>query len=324
MWSPAWLRVSLTTTIGEKRTFDASATPKVGDRKVEVRALTPIDIAEISRSLADVVERAKADDPRELRRRIAELERQLKAQKPTTEVKIVEKPILTQRQVDDLVMVASKLDLLGAKVSNASVDVRRVLNAFNDSQRAVPSLQALARVAPSVRAVPTIQGQSVPVAARNGAAMPGGHRRILLALARYGACDKSKLAILARYASNGGGFNNNLSALRTAGRIEGTDLLTITPGGREALGGFDPLPEDADQLFDDWLRHPELGRAHREVMRVLRESDRALSKEDIAAKCDPPYEPGGGGFNNALSRLRTLGIIEGRSEIELTEQLRGA
>jgi DNA helicase HerA-like ATPase len=53
------------------------------------------------------------------------------------------------------------------------------------------------------------------------------------------------------------------------------------------------------------------------------EDDRAMSKEDVAANCDPPYEAGGGGFNNALSRLRTLGIIEGRSEINLTEQLRG-
>ncbi len=57
-------------------------------------------------------------------------------------------------------------------------------------------------------------------------------------------------------------------------------------------------------------------------MRVLR-GRHALTKEDVAARCDPPYEPGGGGFNNALSRLRTLGIIEGKSEITLTEQLRG-
>jgi DNA helicase HerA-like ATPase len=62
VWSPSWLRVSLTTKIGEKLTFDASATPKVGARKVEVKSLTPIDIAEITKSLADVVERAKADD----------------------------------------------------------------------------------------------------------------------------------------------------------------------------------------------------------------------------------------------------------------------
>ena len=48
-----------------------------------------------------------------------------------------------------------------------------------------------------------------------------------------------------------------------------------------------------------------------------------MAKEEIAAHCDPPYEPGGGGFNNALSRLRTLGVVEGKNEIELTEQLRG-
>jgi hypothetical protein len=34
------------------------------------------------------------------------------------------------------------------------------------------------------------------------------------------------------------------------------------------------------------------------------------------------YEPDGGGFNNALSRLRTLGLIEGRRELELAQDLR--
>jgi hypothetical protein len=331
VWSPAWLRVSLTTTIGEKRTFDASATPKVGARKVEVRALTPIDIVEISKSLADVVERARVEDPRELRRRIAELEKQLKAQ-PAALPQIIEKPVLTNKQVEDLAMVASKLDLLGAQLSNVALDTGRVLKAFDASQRQVsaPGLQWSKKNSADLRPPPAsprpTRGSTqhaIKSARGAGDSLPGGQRRILLALARYGSCSKSKLAILARYASNGGGFNNNLSALRTAMRVVGTDPIEITGDGLAALGGFDPLPEDPDQLFDDWLRHPELGRAHREIMRVLRESDRAMSKEDVAAKCDPPYEAGGGGFNNALSRLRTLGIVEGRSEIMLTEQLRG-
>ena len=40
---------------------------------------------------------------------------------------------------------------------------------------------------------------------------------------------------------------------------------------------------------------------------------KALSKEQIAAEAG--YEAKGGGFLNALGRLRTLGLIEGRSEI---------
>jgi hypothetical protein len=50
--------------------------------------------------------------------------------------------------------------------------------------------------------------------------------------------------------------------------------------------------------------------------------DRVAFALRIAVRCNPPYEPNGGGFNNALSRLRTLGIIEGRGDIQLAEQLR--
>ena len=91
-----------------------------------------------------------------------------------------------------------------------------------------------------------------------------------------------------------------------------------------SLGSFDPLPDNAEALFGEWSQHPELGRAHREIMRVLKEEQAhgPLTKEVIAENCNPPYEPGGGGFNNALSKLRTLGIIEGKTDIQLAEQLR--
>ena len=172
--------------------------------------------------------------------------------------------------------------------------------------------------------IDTLRTNRKPITNGTGEPMPKGHRRILEALARYGDCSKAKLAILARYALNGGGFNNYLSALRSAGHMtgEGDGPYEITTVGLHALGAFDPRSDDPVTLFEEWLRHPELGKAHREIMRVLRQTKRAMAKEDVAATCVPPYEPYGGGFNNAVSRLRTLGIIEGKTEIRLTEQLR--
>jgi hypothetical protein len=46
----------------------------------------------------------------------------------------------------------------------------------------------------------------------------------------------------------------------------------------------------------------------------------ALSKERLAEQAG--YEASGGGFNNALSRLRTLELIEGRGDLRLAEELR--
>ena len=44
-----------------------------------------------------------------------------------------------------------------------------------------------------------------------------------------------------------------------------------------------------------------------------------LSKEDVAAKVG--YEAHGGGFNNALGRLRTLELVQGQGEIRASDDL---
>ena len=346
VWSPGWLRVSMTTTIDEKRTFDASATPKVGARRVEVKALTPIDIVEITKSLADVVERAKAEDPRELRRRIAELERQVKIQWLQPVLAPAE-PRLTkeqERMLEELRGILAGLKGCLPKLDEQLDAVLQLHKRFNAdavgmaarveqlvgklSRVNVADVVAIAGVGKLLEPA-RMNGSSTrkPLAAHHpvvigpGEPMPSGHRRILLALARYGASSKGKLAILTRYAANGGGFNNYLSALRTAGLVTDGDPTGITETGLLMLGSFDPLPEDTETLFNDWMRHPELGKAHRAILMTLKDCGR-MSKEEIAVRCNPPYEPNGGGFNNALSRLRTLGIIEGKGDIQLAEQLR--
>ena len=43
----------------------------------------------------------------------------------------------------------------------------------------------------------------------------------------------------------------------------------------------------------------------------------SLTKQEVGERAG--YEPSGGGFNNALSRLRTLELIEGRGELRASE-----
>jgi hypothetical protein len=56
-------------------TVDSSATPKGGVVRREPNMLAAADLERLRTRLASVVERAHAEDPRELRRRIAALER---------------------------------------------------------------------------------------------------------------------------------------------------------------------------------------------------------------------------------------------------------
>ncbi len=75
--SPTFLGVSKTVRILPRVTADLSSTPKVGGSTAAKRSLTPIDVAQLTASMAATIERAKADDPRELRKRIKDLERQV-------------------------------------------------------------------------------------------------------------------------------------------------------------------------------------------------------------------------------------------------------
>ena len=60
----------------QRWTFDSGATPQVG-RARPVATLADIDLGALEVRMAAVVEKAAADDPRRLKKRIAELERQL-------------------------------------------------------------------------------------------------------------------------------------------------------------------------------------------------------------------------------------------------------
>jgi hypothetical protein len=64
-------------------TYDSASTPKVGEQRVEPKELAPVDLERLRTKLAATIEKAKADDPRELKRQIADLQRQLSSKKVT-------------------------------------------------------------------------------------------------------------------------------------------------------------------------------------------------------------------------------------------------
>jgi hypothetical protein len=158
--------------------------------------------------------------------------------------------------------------------------------------------------------------RAAPARANPGSAPEGGldkaQRAILAVLAQFPEGRASgKLTLLSGYRWSGG-FRNALSALRTAGLIEGanTATMTITDAGRAALGdGYDPLPTGRD-LVDYWLAHRSLGACERAVLRVLLDHPRGLAADDLTKAAGYEWS---GGFRNALSSLRTAGLLVGRN-----------
>lgn len=82
--------------VRRRETFDSSATPTSGRRRVEPRALAAVDLEALEERMAATIERAAAEDPKALRRRIIELERQLREaeeRRPEPIVERVEVPV---------------------------------------------------------------------------------------------------------------------------------------------------------------------------------------------------------------------------------------
>lgn len=145
-------------------------------------------------------------------------------------------------------------------------------------------------------------------------------RAILGVLAHFpdeGAA-KTKVALMAGYSASGGGFNNALSSLRTAGLLQPGEPLRATADGLGAIGDPVPLPTGED-LLAYWCGHSALGKAEREILTALvRVGPNPMTKEAVADMTG--YQASGGGFNNAISRLRTLELISGRGELRAAEE----
>jgi uncharacterized protein len=78
VWSPQWLRIAEKVHISKRDTYDASSTPKGNAKSIKPKTLAKADLEQLGEQIAATIEKAKADDPRELRKQIADLQRQLK------------------------------------------------------------------------------------------------------------------------------------------------------------------------------------------------------------------------------------------------------
>jgi uncharacterized protein len=241
--SPGWLAFEGEVDTRLAQTFDTSATPTGQERRVTGRARKP-DLKRYEEKIAATVEKAKADDPRELRRRVADLEKQLRGQPPAAP-KVVEKPVLTDEQVNTLADVVSKLDLAAARLTNTALDTRRILTAFDESRRTLREVAAT--VSPPVGAT---NGVSPPArrerltrsaASLEGSDLSKGQFAILQRVVQLGTLTKGELTTLTKYRRST--RNRLLYELHALGCIQTEgQSVAATDEGRRRLGPTEELP----------------------------------------------------------------------------------
>jgi hypothetical protein len=339
-WSPAWLKILQRVKVRPRRTFDSSATPEVGRTAQAPRALAPVDLDALRGALSQLVEKAEREDPRKLQAKVAQLERELARGKgtpaPAARTERVEVPTLPSADRRTLERVLTAIGRLETAAERLATDAKAAGDLLNGilrpemngtgSEVSTPRARGAAAGPPGPASAPRAGAPARPQAPRPVARAGAGagapqldkaERAILTVLAQHqhqAGCTLERLAILAGYAPSGGGFRNALSSLRQAELLEGsnTGTMRITDAGLDALDGeWDELPS-GDALVEYWLSHRALGAAERAILRCLVDAaPDGLELTKIAARAN--YAPDGGGFRNALSRLRTMGLLEGRN-----------
>lgn len=284
-------------------------------------------VARLRTDLAVVLKEAESNDPKALRARVAELERDLRnvkgAKAGTSDDEMRATVIAAEERGFNRGLAYGqnlanniRVVLLGMVDANDKVvaGMESMLAQINGNDPGAKFVYEGVRAAPQPFVSKSVQKriaeQTAPRANGHDTTLSACARKVLEVLAQYEqGCQAGKLTLLTGY-SYSGGFRNALSELRTAGLIEGgnTETMCITREGQR-LGPFDPLPTGQD-LQRHWLNHQSFGSAARKALGILLAHPRGLEAEELAAKCGYEYS---GGFRNALSELRTAGVLVGKN-----------
>lgn len=237
IWSPL-LDLFERTKVRQKESFDSSATPKIGEKVIAPKKLAEIDKEKLKEKLSASIEKAKENDPVDLKRRIMDLERQIKSGGlakaiEVERLKVVEVPVFSANEIERLSSVATE-----------------ITQALSKAQ----SIKQQAQVARQTPVISTTPKRVVPHLTPNGngskSTLPKGELAIMKAIAQYpNGASREQLTQLTGYKR----ASRDAYILRLKGKGFITGDLTPTQSGIDALGGnYEPLPT-REALIQYWL-----------------------------------------------------------------------
>jgi len=294
-----------------RETFDSSRTPGIDEDPLSPTKFAEIDLSALQASLEASIEEAKSNDPKELKKRVRDLEKELAAAErrsgPTDqEVEQI------KSEAAEVVVDSIRNDLAPhvKALYHALCNGASVPETVPPSQESAPSVQKAARssrpMAPSSQNAPRREARQVE-------GLTGPQSRILNAAAWLDAIGITPsnvvaVAFMAGYRPGGGAFNNPKGSLRSLGLIDypAPGMVEITDEGRSIADVPDaPLSLDAfHRMVFEKLPGPE----SRILEPLLDAYPSDMSTEELAEAAG--YSSGGGAFNNPRGRLRTLGLID--------------
>lgn len=249
-------------------TYDSFRPQTVADTK-RLTGWAEVDLDEVRTKFAATIEKAKADDPKELRKTIADLQRQLQSTKialpaerlaTRTLPNVVEKPVITDAQLEridkQLQAFESAVERAAALVSKPAALVREGVAQLAAAVKSVrqPALPlGTAKTGRSYsETIPSAQKRPDSFHPSSGD-LPVGEKATLICAAQYpDGVTREQCSILTGYKRS----TRDAYIQRLVGRgfvdVRGA-LVIATPEGIAALGtDYDPLPV-GEELQRYWL-----------------------------------------------------------------------
>lgn len=337
LWSPETLGGARRFRFRMRHTYDAGATPKVGEKRRAPAVLAPVDLDAIRAAMAATIEKAEAEDPKRLKAQVAKLRRDLDAANDQiahlaeSSVVEVEKETLVPHFPADWadqwykVLSAAKAFVAESNALDALVDqsgpVPSALPASEIRGTGVPAaaprpsperrIGRQGRQPPKPPAPPSVAPRPpAPAGIDDGAGLRAGERKMLGVLASRHPLwvTKAQLATLSKFKVTGGTFGTYLSVLRRRGLIDVNDKdIRISEAGLAVVGTDVEAPQTTEELLAMW--HKALRAGERALLDLLVAAyPGSINRADLGTQAG--FEPTGGTFGTYLSVLKRNGLVD--------------
>lgn len=284
------------------RTFDSYVTPRPGQERPEPGSRASLDLEALGEQMEATVERAKENDPAELRRRIRVLEQAADLAAVHTQPNAVP-------QIELLTWARSLFGPLGIKEPREG-SVAVYLDLIE---------QAVVKREPERVEVPVLTAEHTDQLARVLREGKAARDEVSAAASVY----DSKAAELLLYLESltEGRRHLKVPPAEVADRPSGASGRR--DAGTSPAKAERPVATSTGSGVDGGSNGTLLNRrAERMVLAVLAQYPDGRSKRQTAILAG--YAKSGGGFNGALSKLRTVGYIEGSDPLRITDAGLGA
>lgn len=340
VWSPQWLEFRGVVAIGKKRTADVSSTPKVGASARAQAKLSPVDLSRLEKDMAASIERAKAEDPKELHKKIAERDRRIaelerEAKKPAKPERI---PYVSDDVVKAIEGFAAETASLKARLEPWAAVTNSLFERATELARSLKTTKRLTDHAANYQAAPAQVGRSGlrsdgtveaivharphprAVAASNGsgsALSKCATAQLRAILMRHPKTSTAaQVALLSGYTLKSSNSSNGLSELRGNGFIVGSrNALGATQEALDLGLEVEEVPSGTE-LLRFWIN--KLDKCPGVLLQaIVSGGENGLTKEEIEERtreiAPPGYSITSSNFSNGLSTLNTMELIRGRA-----------